>query len=251
MAISVKGYVNTDLEESARRSPSLRYFISQIKGEGLSRTNRFTVDIGQPNGLPPDTGTGRLALLYCEQAALPGMAYGTTPVRSFGENREIVYERNFETITLSFFVDTKMRILGLFNDWMNLIIDPNTRTIGFYDDYITTMSVTIQDIGDGTTYVMKFFEVYPKSIAPIQLDYNSKDVAKLSVTFNYKYHVGSVVGTSQTEANLPYTVDVLETLQNRPIDFGAGGSWDDNDTTTGDSSVYTTDGIDVPIDYSL
>ena len=238
---------------------SLQDFISQVKSNGLSRTNRFTVNIGWPNGMPLDPTAARLTQLYCEQAVLPGMAYGTTPVRSFGENREVVYERNFETVTLTFYVDTKMTVLGMFNDWMNLIIDPTTRLVGFYDDYVSpTMSVVVEDIGGANTYVTEFFEVYPKSIAPIQLDYNSKDVAKLAVTFNYKYHINSVLGSAPVQRGRPTpselmldTINVPETLETRPIDFGTGPSWDDNTSTTGDGSVYMTDGIDVPIDFSL
>lgn len=239
-------------------SASLDDFISKVKSEGLSRTNRFMVDIGRPNGLQPDNDMGRLAVLYCEQAVLPGLAYGTTPVRTFGENREVVYERNFETITLSFFVDTKMSILGMFNDWMKLIINPTTRSAGYYDNYITDMTITVQDIGDTNTYMVKLFDAYPKSIAPIQLDYGAKDVAKLSVTFNYKYHISTVLGSSQVESGTPNSapsidqmINIPETLETRPIDFGFGGSWDDDTSVTGDGSVYATDAIDVPIDYSL
>ena len=95
-------------------SPSLYDFISQIKGEGLSRTNRFLVNIASPAAL--GGSDARLIQLYCEQAALPGMAYASTPVRSFGENREVVYERNFEPIALTFYVDRKMSVLSFFNE---------------------------------------------------------------------------------------------------------------------------------------
>jgi len=239
-------------------SPSLHDFISQIKSEGLSRTNRFLVNIASPNTLTTgDSDTSRLIQLYCEQASLPGMAYASTPVRSFGENREIVYERNFEPITLTFYVDRKMSVLRFFNDWMDAIVNPNTRESSYYDDYTTQMSITMQDTADNDTYEVVFYEVYPKSVAAIQLDYNSKDVAKLAVTFNYKYHINKRKdpGSGDRELLQPVGMPFVLGSDIYPDDNTSGNyaefaNTDDDVSSAGDGSTYMSDGIDIPIDYS-
>lgn len=236
-------------------SPSLYEFISQIKGEGLSRTNRFLVNIASPAAL--GGSDARLIQLYCEQAALPGMAYASTPVRSFGENREVVYERNFEPIALTFYVDRKMSVLSFFNDWMDTIVNPNTRESSYYDDYTTQMNITVQDVADNDTYEVEFREVYPKSVGAIQLDYNSKDVAKLTVTFNYKYHInkrkdpGGGDGELLQQLGLPFVPgsDVYPDFDNSG-NYAEFSRSDVPDSLTGDATSYYNDGIDIPIDYT-
>jgi len=230
-----------------RKDTPLTNFISVIKREGLSRTNRFLVQIGPKNA---DTATGRLVQLYCEQASLPGMAYASTPVRVFGENREIVYERNFEPIALTFYVDRKMTVLTFFNDWMDAIVDPNTRISNYYDSYVKQMTITMLDIADTETYEVKLYEVYPKSVAAIQLDYNSKDVAKLTVTFNYKYHTNSRkdAGGGDSELLQLLGLPFVPGSDVYPDDYTAGNyaefaNTDDDVSSSGDGSTYTGDGM--------
>ena len=237
-----------------RKDTPLTNFISVIKREGLSRTNRFLVQIGPKNA---DTATARLIQLYCEQAALPGMAYASTPVRSFGENREVVYERNFEPIALTFYVDRKMTVLTFFNDWMDAIVDPNTRISNYYDSYVKQMTITMLDIADTETYEVKLYEVYPKSVAAIQLDYNSKDVAKLTVTFNYKYHINKRkdAGGGDSELLQLLGLPFVPGSDVYPDDYTAGNyaefsRSDVPDSLTGDATSYYNDGIDIPIDYT-
>lgn len=170
---------------------TLNNFIEQIKNDGLARQNRFTVDIAAISGLPTVFKQLDKINLLCEQAVLPGIAVSTVPIRTFGENREVVYDRNFENITLTFLVDSKMTVKKLFDEWMSIIINPDTRLIAYYDDYVTTMIVKIQDLENNNTYECRLNEVYPKSIQVITLDNNSKDVMKLSVTFAYKNHVNN------------------------------------------------------------
>ena len=56
------------------------------------------------------------------------------------------------------------------------------------------MTVYVYDKDDNEQYHVKLFECYPKSVSPIQMDYGSKDIMKVQVSFNYRYWVsGSAV----------------------------------------------------------
>ena len=197
----------------------LNEFISAIKTQGVARTNRYLVKLEVPGG---NSDTIQLAQLYCDGAALPGMNIATTPSRIFGENREMPYERLFDTITLDFYVDADMKVKKLFDDWIRQIIDPNTRAIQYYKRYTRELTIEVLDIqaveieygeveiftkafgpdegqegeevvervmseSDRVTYGVRLFEVYPKSIGQIQLSGGSRDLMKLPVTFQYKY----------------------------------------------------------------
>lgn len=162
----------------------LNDFISKVKSVNFARQNRFTVSISSPA-----EGNADLTELFCEQASLPSLSLASQPVRTYGEQREVVYDRNFETISLTFLVDRQYAVKEFFDKWMNKVIDPNTRLLGYYEDYARDMTIMTQDTKDNDTYFVLLREVYPKTISAIQLDHNSKDIAKLQVTFNYKYHI--------------------------------------------------------------
>jgi len=178
---------------------NLNDFIAQVKQNGMARTNRFAVEFALPNSLQGfDLNSLRTALLFCDQVQLPGLNINTTDTRSFGEVRKAPYEKLFEDINMSFYVDKDMVIKDLFDTWHDSIMDRNTRTFEYYDNYVTPITIYVQDINDNNTYTVMLYEAFPKSIGAVQLDYAAKDVMKLSVNFAYKNWISfpSVNGTS-------------------------------------------------------
>jgi len=169
---------------------TLNEFISKVKTDGVARVNRFAVSIINPASV--GIGYQNLVQLYCEQASLPSITFASQPIRTYGEQREVVYERNFESLNLTFIVDRQYKVKEFFDKWTDKIVDPTSRLHGFYEDYARTLIITTFDTKDNSTYETKIFEAYPKTIGAINLDQNSKDVARLQVTFNYKYHVNKL-----------------------------------------------------------
>lgn len=165
-------------------------FIAEIKTQGLSRMNRFTVQLTPPNSNPAVT---RKTLLFCEKASLPGVSYSTTQNRSFGEFREIPYEKLFDTCQLTFHVDRHMTVKKLFDDWMAYIQNPVNRSFQWYRNYITDLKIQIQDLEDKVTYEVALYEAYPKVLGAVSLDAEGKDTMRLDVTFQYKYWTSSLI----------------------------------------------------------
>jgi len=170
-------------EQSPNAKP-IQNFVAQVKTSGIARTNRYAVNIAKVPGWS-NTSTQNI-LLFCDQAQLPGVNYSTVQNRVFGEFREVPYEKLYDSLTLSFYVDTDMKVKEMFDDWMNAISNPNTRTYGYYNDYTTQIDIEVQDINDKKRYQLTLSECYPKNIGTIQLDYASKDIMKLTVQMQYK-----------------------------------------------------------------
>jgi hypothetical protein len=176
---------------------SLDKFIANVKSGGLSRTNRYTVFF-----TPPSNKDTEQVLLYCDQVQLPGLNFSTIENRTFGEFREVPYEKLFGDISMSFYVDTDMKVKLLFDKWMSYIQDPTTRTFSYYNDYTSDMTIKVQDLEDSTKYEVKLFECYPKTMGAVQLDYSSRDIMKLSVTMQYKYFKISAKEQLQNEETI-------------------------------------------------
>lgn len=174
----------------------LNDFISKVKQDGLARNNRFIVGIfANPNSRIMNLGENnwmRDALLLCDQVQIPGTNFNTADMRTFGEIRKTPYERLYDDVNISFYVDTQMTVKLLFDNWMTYIQDPGTRNFNYYDDYVSDIVIEVQDTKNQSRYGIKLFEAYPKSIGAIQLDHSNKDIMKLSVNFAYKYyHIGA------------------------------------------------------------
>lgn len=163
-------------------------FIAQVKQEGIARTNRYKISFGIPESVSTDwIQDVRTATLFCDQVQLPGLNYSTVQNRIFGEFRETPYEKLYDAVNLSFYVDTGMRVKWLFDKWINSIQDVNTRTFRYYKEYTTDMVIWVEDLNENIRYEITLYECYPKNIGSIQLDNSSKDIMKLQVTMQYKY----------------------------------------------------------------
>lgn len=163
-------------------------FISLVRTEGLARSNRFIVYIYPPFSMTSQSFDAKLSF-YCESVSLPGMNLLTNPITTYGEQREVVYNRSYEPVNLEFMLDQKMDIRRYFDDWQNKIIHPVSRMINYYQNYIGT--IEIYQLGsegnEQTKYAVRLHEAYPKSIAPIAYNYDAKGISKLSVSIEYKY----------------------------------------------------------------
>ncbi len=173
-------------------------FIAEVKQNAIARTNRYAVMMTLPYAVTYNGAFQTLekALLFCDQVQLPGANFSTVQNRSFGEFREIPYEKLYEQVNMSFYVDSDMKIKDLFDSWHDGIYNPTSRTFNYYKNYVADMIIEVQNLDDESRFQVNLYECYPKTISPIQLDYSSKDVMKMQVTMQYKYWTSTTIGST-------------------------------------------------------
>jgi hypothetical protein len=201
---------------------TLNEFIASVKTNGMMHSNRFRVMFSPPTVLRGEnayTGDLQKVLLHCDSVTLPGMSISTQQARTYGEFREMPWERTFENVNMTFYVDRSMDSKALFDKWINSIQDPVTRQFNYYKEYITDIEVFVLDQDDKEQYRVKLFECYPKSISSIQMDYSSKDVMKIQVSMNYRYWIS---GSAVVDNNNGLVVNGKEALNNDGAQPGYG-----------------------------
>jgi hypothetical protein len=182
-------------------------FIALVKNDGLSKASHFDVDIFMPKAFDNEAGRSlfdefsKLSML-CESTVLPGVMIAQTVYETFGEQRKIPTSRQFNDISLTFICDINLVTRRFFEAWTEYVIDPVTRTMGYYENYTTTMTIGIND-GASEAYnnkqgdkkrdsnrrlTMTLYEVYPKQIQDITLSYDEAGFAKVTVDLSYKFH---------------------------------------------------------------
>lgn len=173
-------------------------FISQVKGRGLARINRYAVQIQFPRGMSVSSETRKIATLFCDAINLPGAAISTTPSRIFGEVREMPYEKIYDPVTMSFYVDSGMEIKRAFEQWMELIFNTKTRTLGYYKDYAMDVQIHVYTVDGDAPYSITLHEAYPKAINSVQLDTAGREIMKMSLTMQYKYWTSTATDSMPT-----------------------------------------------------
>lgn len=217
-------------------------FISQVKTRGIAKTNRYEVIIPFPRNsnfpIPPDMM--ELGNLFCDQVNLPGINVATTAMRTFGEVREMPYEKMFEPVTFSFYVDTDMQLKMAFDKWMALISNPIDRTIGYYNDYVKDIDIYVKTVGDQSPYMITLYEAYPKAVQSIQLDSGGKEIMKMTVTMQYKYWYSRELQSSTSAGKpLPSTPAIRD---RQSVNTGTGYVFGENYSLFGNSFTNASNG---------
>jgi len=188
----------------------IKDFVAEVKRGAVARSNRYAIIMvppvavtGKGEYINPDFSSLRKILLFCDSVQLPGVNYSTIQNRSFGEFREVPYEKLFDNINISFYVDQDLKVKKLFDEWINGIQNPRTRTYNYYSNYVTDMVIEVQDINDRTRYEVNLYECYPKTISSIQLDASSKDVMKLTVGMQFRYWTSSNISALGEDQKIP------------------------------------------------
>jgi hypothetical protein len=178
-------------------------FRTQILTKGVMKPNRFEVIINPPscvggaslqttNSGQNNAGNpslGRLVSLMADAAQLPQTRINVSSQRIFGPPTFHAQNADYggDNISLTFYVDRDMLVKRFFDTWVDGIVDRTKGTVSYLAEYATTMSINQLDETDTITYTAKFEDLFPISVAPIQLDQNSMNQAgKLTVTFCYR-----------------------------------------------------------------
>lgn len=189
---------------------SLDKFRSQVLGgSGLARNNRFEVEIGVPNGMRSGSRNyGDLVSLYVEQANIPGLNISAKPFKIFGPTyqRPMTSEYGGEGLSMTFHVDRNMKVRNFFEDWMHTIVDPETFTVGYQEDYISTIRIRQLDEANNVTYEMELTEAFPRNMNLMDLNNSSSNQThRLNILFAYRYwrNVATPRQTTATDIPLP------------------------------------------------
>lgn len=198
--------------------------INQIRNRGILRPNKFLVQFNKPKTLqqlvPPEKefdpdnvfinlmnsiDQGELSL-WAEQAALPGAALETQPVRRYGYGPVEMkpHTARFTDMDVVFRVDAKDKMVFTFlHTWMRSIneyyygqgdtLSSNTGVVlgqkpfllSYKDDYKTDINVTVYDDTGKESLNVLLRDAYPVMIGDTPLHWESKEYLRIPAKFTY------------------------------------------------------------------
>ena len=170
----------------------------EILTSSLARTNRFEVLITPPIGLKGDYKSDFISM-YVEQTSLPALNIFSKSFKIFGPSyqRPLSSEYGGEGISFVLHVDRDMKIRKFFEDWMHLIVNPDTFTVGYQSSYATEILIRQLDEQENVTHEIKLLEAFPRNMNPLDLNNNStNETHRLNILFAYRYWVNTGTGVS-------------------------------------------------------
>lgn len=174
-------------------------FVAKVKG-GLQMSHNFEVEFLTSG----NSDAARTLTLMCDDVTVPGMTLASNTVFTFGEPREVVYNRVFEPATFMFMVDIQNTAPKFFREWMDRIINPRNRLTSYYNDYAANSKVVIKHLNaeKQPVYSVTLYEAFPKALQSYNLSNSSKDVLRFGVTMNYKYWEQTTLAVTPVTQNL-------------------------------------------------
>ena len=195
-------------------------FISQVR-DGIAKTSHFTTVVVLPPSLLSKFSSSDITklILFCDQTQIPGVSFSSNQVRSYGEFKEVPYEKLYEAVTLSFYVDSNMVIRNVFDEWVKLI-QGNSRDFSWPKEYLSDLtSIVVENSQGDQTYVVNLRKCFPKAVSPVQLDYAGKEVMKLQVTLSYQYAEFERVQVGSKSPNLGENLAIDQTMEEYKYGF--------------------------------
>lgn len=197
--------------------------ITQIINRGLSRKNRFRVTIPLPPGIFDSNATlandgpayekgganslgkifrstarivnaffggsndrSRSLQIMCMNVSIPGVGIDTTPMNNNGNHIKMPNNKSNIDLDLNFLLANDYYEKSVMDAWKNLIFDPYTTKMGYYEDFVTDICVEQLDTEDQVVHRIYIIEAHPIQFANIDLDKAATDqFNQYNITFSY------------------------------------------------------------------
>lgn len=164
----------------------LNEFIGLLRSDdGYARNNRYEVILIPPtgarstNGQPTNAmasemskllgdGTVRKASLRCQSIDMPGRTIDTAPdTNIYGPVREIAQGYTYAELTAVFQLSSDLKERRVFETWQRLAFDPQSWSMGYYDDYTGSIQIYQLDEQNNRRYGIELIECFPKTVGAL------------------------------------------------------------------------------------
>ncbi len=165
----------------------------------IARPSKFDVFIPIPISLTRAVGAdSRILSMRCENAALPGRSMQTT-LKKIGSAPEekFPYQTMYGEVNFTFIISDDMSEKIFFDSWMDTINPTTDYNFQYKTNYAVDININQYDVTNQVSYTATLYEAFPIGINDMELDWQSEELHKMTVTFCYKRWVGSYSNSLQ------------------------------------------------------
>lgn len=160
------------------------------KSKSFSRPNLFAFEMFPPSELNISSVTLEHISSNCKSTQIPGKTLDAQQHVDGGYiPTQLPFNMTYQSISTMFRCSADLKEKTFFEEWQKLIYNETTNTLGWYEDFIGTVSISQLSRNGNVLAKYHLYEVWPGSISPIEVSYDSTDaISELSVTLNYRQY---------------------------------------------------------------
>jgi len=171
----------------------IKKFIAHIGTNGITKQNQFTVTFSIPPLVLDKLSTSdasEVLNLMCTNFDFPGSNLDSQTITTSGHHHKSGYLTNYTDIDFTFYLSRNMSEKVVFETWLAVIQNKESKSMNYTDDYSVDMQVQtyIQSVSESPdTYDITLIKAYPVVIAPISMDKTSNNsFSTLTVSMTYE-----------------------------------------------------------------
>lgn len=158
---------------------------------GFIKPNLFRIELQLPEALSHLQERVLRTSIMCTAGEIPGYSIQTKKASTGRHTPEIASDVVFSDVDLRFYLSGDLFERDMLESWRDLMINLETGTTGYYNDYIGTVKVIpLRRTRNGFKEADRcsiLHEAYPGTVGAIQFDYeNQNQVARVNATFKYR-----------------------------------------------------------------
>ncbi len=125
----------------------------------------------------------------CCQVAVPGVNISYTQDKRHGVGviQNFPTQKLFQEINMSFYESENQYERKFFSEWVNEIINPFTKRLGFFKEYSKTIVIRQFDRENFTVHEVIMYDCFPTNISPQEKAYGMNDslpMFSVGISFN-------------------------------------------------------------------
>ena len=167
-------------------------FMSSIEEMGgLSRRNRYSMQITPPNAMSSSVGSGKIDFLAIS-CLLPSKQFATTENRMYGFSKNVPYDVTYEPILVTMLNPNDWSTRKFWDEWIDYIQSPSSFNMNYYKSMTGQIEIAVYD--EETTeltpsqarYTAVLTEAWPERISAYALGYENSDLGNFEISIRYK-----------------------------------------------------------------
>jgi hypothetical protein len=129
-----------------------------------------------------------LPIYLVRASSLPSSNFDELTTSWMGMDYKTAGKRSYDTWNVSFNVDKDAVIRRYYNNWLNMMLNPETNVLASPIQYQTSQFVTLLGLDQTEKMTYELVYAWPSSVAEVSLDYANSDYAQFDVTFTYQFY---------------------------------------------------------------
>jgi hypothetical protein len=169
--------------------PNFDQFVSTVRRHGIAKSSHFFCDIQPPKFMTQTALPELIEMIpfYVESVNFPEIALATETVKDNGLNREVVYDKLYGTVTMSFTCDQNMVIKKFFDDWVGSAVLKKGGVFMYPSEYMAP-TITIHQVDSQTNSVYMVFldGAFPKVVDDVMVSSNGREQLTFRVQWTFE-----------------------------------------------------------------